>query len=194
MYLFSYLYVKNAYLANGDYSRKIWLFFENISGNTDFYSTLYLQKLTMPPPRDRMAAMQAQAYMDEDDYNIPMDEQHDPDMQDFFRQIEEMRDTAGQVSRDVEKVKKLQNDILSSPTVDAKMKQELDDTMNNIKKKANTIRTGLKKMEVTVEEEEKNNAAQHGAQLRMKKTQLMAVSKTFIEMMTEYNKIQTDFK
>jgi len=141
-----------------------------------------------------MAAMQAQAYMDEDDYNIPMDEQHDPDMQDFFRQIEEMRDTAGQVSRDVEKVKKLQNDILSSPTVDAKMKQELDDTMNNIKKKANTIRTGLKKMEVTVEEEEKNNAAQHGAQLRMKKTQLMAVSKTFIEMMTEYNKIQTDFK
>ena len=60
-------------------------------------------------------------------------------------------------------------------------------------KKANTIRTGLKQMEVTIEQEEKNNP-NAGAQLRMKKTQHMAVSKTFIEMMTEYNKIQTDFR
>ena len=60
-------------------------------------------------------------------------------------------------------------------------------------KKANTIRTGLKQMEVTIETEEKNNP-NAGAQLRMKKTQHMAVSKTFIEMMTEYNKIQTDFR
>lgn len=140
-----------------------------------------------------MAAMQAQAYMEEDDFNIPMDDEHDPQMQEFFRQIEEMRDTAQQVAKDIEKVKKLQTDILSSPMVDAKAKQELDDTMNAIKKKANTIRTGLKKMEVAVEEEEKANP-NGGAQLRMKKTQHMAVSKTFIEMMTEYNKIQTDFR
>merc|ERR1719273_323357 len=77
--------------------------------------------------------------------------------------------------------------------VDAKAKQELDDTMNAIKKKANTIRTGLKKMEVAVEEEEKNNP-NAGAQLRMKKTQHMAISKTFIEIMTNYNQIQQDFK
>ena len=63
----------------------------------------------------------------------------------------------------------------------------------SIKKKANTIRTGLKKMEVAIEQEEQNNPSA-GAQLRMKKTQHMAVSKTFIEMMTEYNKIQTDFR
>ena len=77
--------------------------------------------------------------------------------------------------------------------VDAKSKQELEDTMNSIKKKANSIRQALKKMEVTIETEEKNNP-NAGAQLRMKKTQHMAVSKTFIEMMTEYNKIQTDFR
>ena len=52
---------------------------------------------------------------------------------------------------------------------------------------------GLKSMEVAIEQEEKNNP-NAGAQLRMKKTQHMAVSKTFIEMMTEYNKIQTDFR
>ena len=172
----------------------------------------------MPPPRDRLGAMQAQAYFEgEDDYNIPMDDDMDPRMQEFFHNIETMRDTANQVQNDINKVKKLQNDILSSPMVDAKAKQELDDTMNAIKvshdvffwefkvweiwmihiyifqKKANTIRTGLKQMEVTIEQEKKNNP-NAGAQLRMKKTQHMAVSKTFIEMMTEYNKIQTDFR
>jgi len=147
----------------------------------------------MPPPKDRMAQMQSQAYFEEGDYNIPMDDDMDPKMQEFFRQIEELRDTAAQVQNDINKVKKLQNDIISSPMVDAKAKQELDDTMNAIKKKANTIRTGLKSMEVAIEQEEKNNP-NAGAQLRMKKTQHMAVSKTFIEMMTEYNKIQTDFR
>ena len=88
----------------------------------------------MPPPRDRLGAMQAQAYFEgEDDYNIPMDDDMDPRMQEFFHNIETMRDTANQVQNDINKVKKLQNDILSSPMVDAKAKQELDDTMNAIK-------------------------------------------------------------
>ena len=65
--------------------------------------------------------------------------------------------------------------------------------MAGIKKKANTIRNGLKKMEVAIEEEEKNNP-NAGAQFRMKKTQHMAISKTFIEVMTNYNQIQQDFK
>ena len=140
-----------------------------------------------------MAAMQQQAYLEDDDFQMGMNDDHDPDMQEFFRQIEEMRDTANQVQREVDKVRKLQSDILSAPAVDPKQKQELEDTMASIKKKANMIRTGLKKMEVAVEEEEKNNP-NAGAQLRMKKTQHMAISKTFIEIMTNYNQIQQDFK
>ena len=69
-----------------------------------------------------MAAMQQQAYLEDDDFHMDMHDDHDPAMQEFFRQIEEMRDTATQVQRDVDKVKKLQNDILSSPTVDPKHK------------------------------------------------------------------------
>ena len=103
-----------------------------------------------------------------------------------------MRDTAQQVAKDVEKIKKIQSEILSAPTVDPKHKAELEDTMAGIKKKANSIRTGLKKMEVTVEEEEKANP--NNTQLRMKKTQHMAISKTFIEIMTNYNQVQQDFK
>lgn len=139
-----------------------------------------------------MAAMQQQAYLEDDDFHMDMNDEHDPAMQEFFRQIEEMRDTAQQVAKDVEKVKKIQSDILSAPTVDPKMKSELEDTMAGIKKKANTIRTGLKKMEVVVEEEEKANP--NNTQMRMKKTQHMAISKTFIEVMTNYNQVQQDFK
>lgn len=85
----------------------------------------------MPPPRDRMAAMQAQAYFgEEDDYNIPIDDDDHGPMQDFFREIEEMRETANRVRQEIDKTKKLQNDILSAPSVDQKSKQELEDTMN----------------------------------------------------------------
>ena len=42
----------------------------------------------MPPPRDRMAAMQQQAYLEDDDFHMDMNDEHDPAMQEFFRQIE----------------------------------------------------------------------------------------------------------
>ena len=42
----------------------------------------------MPPPRDRMAAMQQQAYLEDDDTMMDMNDEHDPAMQEFFRQIE----------------------------------------------------------------------------------------------------------
>ena len=54
-----------------------------------------------------------------------------------------MRDTAQQVAKDVEKVKKIQSDILSAPTVDPKSKAELEDAMTGIKKMANMVRIVL---------------------------------------------------
>jgi len=53
-----------------------------------------------------MAAMQQQAYLEDDDTMMDMNDEHDPAMQEFFRQIEEMRDTAQQVAKEVDKVKK----------------------------------------------------------------------------------------
>lgn len=85
----------------------------------------------MPPPRDRMAAMQQQAYFgEEEDYNIPIDDEHPEGMQDFFHEIEQMRETAHQVKLEIDKTKQLQNDILGAPTMDPKQKQGLEDTMN----------------------------------------------------------------
>ena len=35
-----------------------------------------------------MAAMQQQAYLEDDDFHMDMNDEHDPAMQEFFRQIE----------------------------------------------------------------------------------------------------------
>ena len=91
----------------------------------------------MGPPRDRLGALQAQAYFEDDqDYQVGMDdEQMDGPMAAFFQEMEEMRNNTAAIEVDIQKVKTLQNEILTTPSVDAKTKQELEDAMNNIKKR-----------------------------------------------------------
>ena len=59
-------------------------------------------------------------------------------MQEFFQEIEELRNIIGTIEQDIQRVKQVQNDILTCPQVDQKAKQQLDDLMNDIKKKANS--------------------------------------------------------
>ena len=68
----------------------------------------------------------------------------------FLQEMEEMRNNTAQIEADIQKVKKAQNEILTTPSVDAKTKQELEDAMNNIKKRANVVRTKLKATEKQV--------------------------------------------
>ena len=67
-------------------------------------------------------------------------------MQEFFQEIEELRGIIGQIEQDIGRVRQVQNDILTCPQVDQKAKQQLEDIMNDIKKKANSgkILTTLK--------------------------------------------------
>jgi syntaxin 1A len=145
-------------------------------------------------PRDRLAAMQQQAYIEDgDDFAVQMQEAMDGPMQEFFQEIEELRGIIGHVEQDIQRVKQVQNDILSCPQVDQKAKQQLDDLMNDIKKKANSARTKLKKLEQANEQAEQTQQFSQ-AELRMRKTQQMTVSRKFVEIMTEYNKIQVDYR
>ena len=146
-------------------------------------------------PRDRLGALQAQAYFDDnEDYQVGMDdEQMDGPMAQFFQEMEEMRTNTTQIESDIQKVKKLQNDILTNALVDPKTKQELEDVMNNIKKKANVVRTKLKATEKQNEEDEQAQKYSP-AEMRMRKTQQQTCSRKFIELMTDYNKIQNDYR
>ena len=72
------------------------------------------------------------------------------------------------------------------------MKQELEDLMSDIKKTANKVRAKLKVIEQNIEAEEAGNKML--ADLRIRKTQHSTLSRKFVEVMTEYNRTQTDYR
>lgn len=74
----------------------------------------------------------------------------------------------------------------------AETKQELEDLMADIKKTANRVRTKLKGIEQNIEQEEQANKS--SADLRIRKTQHSTLSRKFVEVMTEYNRTQTDYR
>ena len=64
--------------------------------------------------------------------------------------------------------------------------------MADIKKTANKVRAKLKVIEQSIEQEETVNKA--SADLRIRKTQHSTLSRKFVEVMTEYNRTQTDYR
>lgn len=144
-------------------------------------------------PRDRLAALRA-AQSDEDEMGgdevaVTLEGSK---MDEFFQEVEDIRSNIDKIQANVEEVKRKHSAILSAPQTDEKMKQELEDFMSDIKRTANRVRTKLKVIETGIEQEESVNKA--SAELRIKKTQLSTLSRKFVEVMTEYNRTQTDYR
>ncbi|XP_068898413.1 syntaxin-1A isoform X4 [Tenebrio molitor] len=145
--------------------------------------------------KDRLAALVA-AQSDDDDVG-PEDvavnvEGRDGFMDAFFGEVEDIRDMIDKIQANVEEVKKKHSAILSAPQSDEKTKQELEDLMADIKKTANKVRAKLKVIEQNIEQEEQTNKS--SADLRIRKTQHSTLSRKFVEVMTEYNRTQTDYR
>ncbi|XP_059219062.1 syntaxin-1A [Stomoxys calcitrans] len=144
--------------------------------------------------KDRLAALHAAQSDDEEteEVAVNVDATHDSYMDDFFAQVEEIRNMIDKVQENVEEVKKKHSAILSAPQSDEKTKQELEDLMADIKKNANRVRGKLKGIEQNIEQEEQQNKS--SADLRIRKTQHSTLSRKFVEVMTEYNRTQTDYR
>lgn len=143
-------------------------------------------------PRDRLAALRAAQSDDDDgaeDMGVNMESGK---MDEFFQEVEEIRENIDKIQNNVEEVKIKHSAILSAPQTDEKMKQELEDLMSDIKKTANRVRAKLKVIEQNIEQEENVNKA--SADLRIRKTQHSTLSRKFVEVMTEYNRTQTDYR
>ncbi|KAF0762971.1 syntaxin-1A isoform X1, partial [Aphis craccivora] len=82
--------------------------------------------------------------------------------------------------------------IVLTKIVLLEVKQELEDLMVDIKKTANRVRAKLKEIEQNIEAEEQLNKS--SADLRIRKTQHSTLSRKFVEVMTEYNRTQTDYR
>ncbi|XP_059057030.1 syntaxin-1A isoform X1 [Achroia grisella] len=143
--------------------------------------------------KDRLAALQAAQSDDDDvgpdDVNVAVEGGF---MDEFFSEVEEIREMIDKIQANVEEVKKKHSAILSAPQSDEKTKHELEDLMADVKKNANKVRGKLKHIEQNIEQEEHSNKS--SADLRIRKTQHSTLSRKFVEVMTEYNRTQTDYR
>ncbi|KAF4525003.1 hypothetical protein B566_EDAN012110 [Ephemera danica] len=88
-------------------------------------------------------------------------------MDEFFAEVEEIREMIDKIQANVEEVKKKHSAILSAPQTDEIIEQN-------------------------IEQEEHTNKS--SADLRIRKTQHSTLSRKFVEVMTEYNRTQTDYR
>ncbi|NWU37011.1 STX2 protein, partial [Hylia prasina] len=91
-------------------------------------------------------------------------------MDDFFQQVEEIRNNIAKIAQNVEEVKKQHSIILSAPNPEGRTKEELEELNEEIKKIANKIRARLKAIEQSFDQGE--NANRTSVDLRIRKTQV----------------------
>lgn len=140
--------------------------------------------------RDRLAELSASKEVEEDGVTVIVEKDHF--MDDFFQQVEELRSSIDKIASIVEEVKKKHSTILSAPNPGDGTKEELEQLNNQIKKIANKVRTKLKTIEQSFEQDASANRT--SVNLRIRKTQHSVLSRKFVEAMTEYNETQTSFR
>lgn len=114
-------------------------------------------------------------------------------MEEFFEQVNEIRQMIDQIASNVNKIKKKHSAILAAPKTDTKMKEELKDLMADINKIANKVRGKLQVIsEQNIEQKKHSNTS--SANLRIRKTQYSTMSRKFKEVMNDYNKAQVDYR
>uniref|UniRef100_A0A673FPH4 Syntaxin-3 n=1 Tax=Sinocyclocheilus rhinocerous TaxID=307959 RepID=A0A673FPH4_9TELE len=126
---------------------------------------------------------------DDDDVEIAVD--NAAFMDEFFSQIEDIRNSIDKIDDNVAEVKKIYSVILSAPTSDQKTQDDLESLTNDIKKMANNARNKLKTIERNLEMEEVERVS---ADLRIRKSQHAVLSRKFVDVMTKYNEAQVDFR
>ncbi|XP_052246148.1 syntaxin-like isoform X2 [Dreissena polymorpha] len=142
--------------------------------------------------KDRLPALKATQSEDEDTDDVQVGVDAGGFMDEFFAQVEDIRQMIDKIASNVEEVKMKHSTILSAPQTDDKTKEELEDLMNDIKKTANKVRAKLKVIEQNIEQEEHSNKST--ADLRIRKTQYSTISRKFVETMNTYNTAQVDYR
>ncbi|XP_044131562.1 syntaxin-2 isoform X1 [Bufo gargarizans] len=141
--------------------------------------------------RDRLTELSAAKASEEDGDSVVIIEK-EQFMDDFFHQVEEIRNHIAKISENVDEVKKKHSTILSAPNPEEKTKDELESLNKEIKSISNKVRTKLKAIEQTIDQDE--NANRSSVNLRIRKSQHTVLSRKFGEVMIAYNETQIQFR
>ena len=114
-------------------------------------------------------------------------------LEDFLGRIEELNDGITAITENVKKLKTLNNRILNEPSQTERQKQvgEQGTIIQENKLLSRNLQKSLKeerkKLSSTPEESKSN-------EFNIKKTQLQTVSQRFLDIWTEYNNLQVEFR
>jgi len=111
----------------------------------------------------------------------------------FHRQIEDINTAIEYINNCVNDVSRIHSTILSTPKTDEKTKLRLEDLMAEIKRTATKVRQRLKTMETDLQNNYSGDKS-NSAEFRIKMTQHSMLEHKVVEVMTEYNRIQNDYK
>ncbi|XP_064424189.1 syntaxin-2 [Latimeria chalumnae] len=140
--------------------------------------------------KDRLADLTAYKEHGEEEATVTIEKDHF--MEAFFAQVGEIRGYLARISQNVEDLKKKHSIILSAPNPEERTKVELEELNKDIKKTANKVRSKLKTMEQSFDQDENANRA--SVDLRIQKSQHAVLSRKFVDIMTKYNEAQTHFR
>lgn len=144
-------------------------------------------------PKDRLgellAAREDFQELEQDESAANSKETHE-NINDFYKYVEELNEMIDEVEEQVARVKKKYNEILMSARTEQLSRQELEDLTSDIKSNAQEIRKNLFQME----EGTKVKKVKYNADSRIREIQHAILTRRFVEVMTEYNKTQTDFR
>lgn len=145
--------------------------------------------------RDRLAALKAARQTDEyaSEYDDHVVEFKGDFMSNFFQEVDAIRNTIQEITQNIHEVRKKHSAILSAAVPDEQVNSELEMLMNSIKRSANSIRSQLKVMEQRIQQDAQEQKVVN-ADTRIRKAQHTALSRDFVDVMTEYNTIQVDYR
>lgn len=112
----------------------------------------------------------------------------------FFADCDKIKANIAEIETNIKAISEKHGQALAaiSEKQGQKNNEELDELMDNVRRKANQVRNSLKKMDADIQQMTPEEAG--SANGRMKKQQQAALSRKFVEVMTEYNDVQSKYQ
>ncbi|XP_070573110.1 syntaxin-1A-like isoform X1 [Ptychodera flava] len=152
--------------------------------------------------RDRLAALQsAQSNDDEEgeleDSGVVINFGDDSSanfMQEFFQEVEETRGSIDSIRECLDKLKKTYSALLAAPQPKKEDKAEVDRLVKEVKKHASKVRSKLKDIQKSIEEDKMQQNLKSPADFRIRKNQYGSLHHDFLQAMTEYSNAQLEYR
>ncbi|TGZ74968.1 hypothetical protein CRM22_000647 [Opisthorchis felineus] len=116
----------------------------------------------------------------------------DTGLDEFFKEVEVIRESIDRIQGIISQLHIKHTEVLAAPQQNERTKQEIEELTDAVKTSAGQVRLKLKQLEQAIHEQEAKDPSL--ATVRVRRTQLVSLSKRFTEVMKYFSAIQVDYK